>query len=134
MAVGEEAVVADAMEAIRQGVQEEAADELIGLKRHELGLAMMAVLLPAEGNLAVLHRYRPAVGDRVAVGVATEIGEHLLGPAEGPLGVDHPIDPPKLVQAISKGSWSAELGESADEVKPAGFERGLQVLQEQPAK
>ncbi len=30
VAVGEEAVVADAMEAIRQGVQQEAADELIG--------------------------------------------------------------------------------------------------------
>jgi hypothetical protein len=29
-------------------VQEEAADELIGRKRHEPGLGMMAVVLPAE--------------------------------------------------------------------------------------
>ena len=39
MAVGEEAVVADAMEAVGQGVQQEAADELVGVERHDLGLA-----------------------------------------------------------------------------------------------
>jgi len=42
LAVGEAAVVADAMEAVRQGVQQEAPDELVGRKRHEPGLAVMA--------------------------------------------------------------------------------------------
>src|SRR5260370_236031 len=46
--VGEEAVVADAMEAVRQGVQQEAPDELVGRKGHDLGLAVVAVILPAE--------------------------------------------------------------------------------------
>ena len=36
MAVGEEAVVADAMEAVRQRVQQEAPDELVGVERHDL--------------------------------------------------------------------------------------------------
>jgi len=35
----EEAVVADAMKAVRQGVQQEAPDELIGRKRDDLRLA-----------------------------------------------------------------------------------------------
>src|SRR6266851_1211073 len=43
LAVREEAVVADAMEAVRQGVQQEAPDALIGRKSHELGLAVMAI-------------------------------------------------------------------------------------------
>ena len=51
VAVGEEAVVADAMEAVRQGVQQEAADELVGVKGHDLGLAVVAIILPAEGDL-----------------------------------------------------------------------------------
>ena len=36
MAVGEEAVVADAMKAVRQRVQQEAPDELVGVERHDL--------------------------------------------------------------------------------------------------
>ena len=51
MAVGEEAVVADAMEAVRQGVQQEAADELVGGEGHHLRLAVMAIVPPAEGDL-----------------------------------------------------------------------------------
>jgi hypothetical protein len=37
-AIGEEAIVADAMEAVRQSMQEEAPHELIGIKRHHLAL------------------------------------------------------------------------------------------------
>src|SRR6476620_859925 len=44
MAVGEEAEVADAMEAIGQGVEEEAADELVGGQTHDLGGAVAAVV------------------------------------------------------------------------------------------
>ncbi|MDA9457049.1 hypothetical protein XI00_22945 [Bradyrhizobium sp. CCBAU 21359] len=33
-AIGEEAIVADAVEAVRQGVQEKAPHELTGIKRH----------------------------------------------------------------------------------------------------
>ena len=36
MAVGEEADMADAVEAVGQGVQQEAADELVGVERHDL--------------------------------------------------------------------------------------------------
>ena len=53
MAVGEKAEVADAVEAVGQGVQQEAADELVGVERHDLGLAVMAIVLPAEADPAV---------------------------------------------------------------------------------
>jgi hypothetical protein len=39
MAIGEKAVVTDAMKAIRQGMQQEAADELVGLLGMTLGLS-----------------------------------------------------------------------------------------------
>ena len=39
MAVGEQAVVADAMEAVGQDVQQEAAHELAGGEAHHLALA-----------------------------------------------------------------------------------------------
>ena len=46
--IGEEAVVADAMEAIRQGVQQKAADELVGIEGHHLGFAVLSVVFPGE--------------------------------------------------------------------------------------
>ena len=53
-AVGEQAVVADAVEAVGQDVDEEAADELVARQRHDLvPLASLgAVVLPPEGDAA----------------------------------------------------------------------------------
>ncbi len=49
MAVGEEAVVTDAVEPFRQGTQQKAADELVCVQVHDLGFAMVGIDLPAEG-------------------------------------------------------------------------------------
>ena len=91
MSVGEKAIVPDAVEAIRQRVHEEAAHELICGKRHHLGLAVLTIVLPTEPHIAAIHGDEAAVGDGYPVSVAGEIGEHLLGPCEGPLGIDHPV-------------------------------------------
>ena len=48
VAVAEEAVVADALEAIGQDVQQEAADEFVRVQRHRLLLAVMAIILLVE--------------------------------------------------------------------------------------
>jgi hypothetical protein len=39
LAVGEEAAVANPVEAIRQGLQHETSDKLVGIERHQFGLA-----------------------------------------------------------------------------------------------
>src|SRR6516165_6140964 len=63
---GEKAVVADAMEARRQDMQQEAADELVGIERHLLVSpgAFDAVILPFEGDAPVIARDQTAVGAR----------------------------------------------------------------------
>ena len=53
MAVGEKAVVADAMEAIWQGVKQKTPDEFVGGKRHHLGFAVVAIVVPAEADLPI---------------------------------------------------------------------------------
>ena len=69
---GEEAVVADAMEAPRQDVDEETADELIGRKGHDLLpiAAFGAVVFPFEGHAGIVEGDQPTVGDCHAVSVA----------------------------------------------------------------
>ncbi len=92
-AAGEQAVVADAVEACGQDVDQEAADELVGGERHDLLAiaAIGAIVLPPEGDAGVVAGDQPAVGDGDAVGVARQIGQHGLGSAERALGVDDPF-------------------------------------------
>ena len=52
-AIGEEAIVADAVKAVRQGVQEKATNELTGIERHHLGFAILPIVLPGKAHLTV---------------------------------------------------------------------------------
>ena len=92
MAVGEKAVMANAVEPIGQGVEEKAPNELVGVQGHDLRLAVVAIILPAEGDVLVGHADQTRVGDGDPVGVAAEIGQDLGGSAEGRLGVHDPCD------------------------------------------
>ena len=91
--IGEQSVVADAMEAGRQHVQQEAAHELVGHQCHRFvaRAALGAVVLPAECNAAIIRGEEARVGDRHPMGVARQIGENLLRSCEGALGVDDPL-------------------------------------------
>lgn len=83
----EQAVVANAMQAFWQHVDEEAADELVGGERHLLIsiAALDAVILPFEGDASLVKDDQAAVGDGHAVGVTREISQHCRRAAERPL-------------------------------------------------
>ena len=83
-AIGEEAIVTDAVEAARQDVDQEAADELVDGERHHLGpiAPVGAVVLPAEGHAGVVECDEAAVRDGDPVSVERQVGQHRLGPAE----------------------------------------------------
>src|SRR5664279_3469860 len=91
VAVGQEAVGADALETGWQNVLREAADELPGGDAHHLGFASVAVILPLEGDLAVFQSQEAPMGDGHAMGVAAEILQDMLRSAKGSLGVHHPF-------------------------------------------
>ena len=87
-AVGEQAVVADAVEAVRQHMDQEAADELVGCERHHLVAlaAFGAVVLPPEGDAVARRGDQAAVGDGDAVGVAgRDRPARPVGPPNGRL-------------------------------------------------
>ena len=70
-AAGEQAVVADAVEAVRQDVDQESADELAGGECHDLlTIAPLgAIVLASEGDIGAVAGDQPAVGDGDAVGM-----------------------------------------------------------------
>src|SRR3954447_23736254 len=84
-AAGEQAVVADAVEAVKQDVKQEAADELVGREGHALDpltawhAIPSPIVLPAERHAAAVEDEEPAVRDRDPMGVAGQVGQHGLG-------------------------------------------------------
>jgi hypothetical protein len=116
--------VANAVEAVRQGVLEEAADELIGLQCHHLGFAIVAVVFPGEADLAVRKPDQATVGDGDAVGVAAKIGEHLRGSAQRWLGKDDPLYPRQGIEPGSEGGWIGQVGERVGKTGSSLFQVG----------
>lgn len=115
MTVGEEAIVSNAMEAVGQRMQQEAANELVRVERHHLRLAAVAIILPAEGDAIVLHAGQPGIGDRDAMGVAAEIGKHLFWTSERRLGIDDPLPAARFGKQTGEGGWLCQVGEIAEE-------------------
>ena len=94
LGVSEEPVVTDSVEARRQDMEQEAADELVGLERHRFPtIAVLgSVVLVSEGNAAFIERDESSVGDGDAMGIAGEIGQDGLRPCERRPDIGHPFD------------------------------------------
>src|SRR3979411_2625639 len=76
----------------------------------------------------------PAVGDRDAMGVAAEIGQDLCGSAEGPLGVNNPVDALAGFEAASESVEFGKRSKVAEEAQGAGVEGRDQAFEKKPAK
>jgi hypothetical protein len=132
--VGKKAVMANAVEPVGQGVEEKAPDELVGVQGHDLRLAVVAIILPVEGDVFVGHADQSGVGDGNTVGIAAEIGQHLGGSAEGRLGKDDPFELAQFAQPAIEGRSLGETGKIAEEAEIAGCEGGAELIEEQPAE
>jgi hypothetical protein len=108
-AVGEEAEVADADQAFGQQVQQEASQKLIGGNGHDLVLAAMGIVSPAEGDAMVLESHEAMVGDGDAMGVAGQVVENMFGTAEGRLGVDDPVLLAELPEEVAEAARGGKL-------------------------
>lgn len=119
-AVGDEAVVADAIEAAGQHVKGETAKKLLRGEIEEFAPIAMGVVFVAKAHHGIFEGHEPLVGERHAMGVAPEILEHLLRSGEGALGVD---DPSLLTQIGKQAVLYARVAER----RGAGREREASV-------
>ena len=133
-AVGEPAVVADALESGGQDVQQEAPHEFPRLDPHHLLAGRMAIVLPAERDLAVGERDEPAVGDGHPMRVAPEVLEHALRPTERRFGVDDPLGLGRRREIPGERARVCQLGQGIVERERTRREGLLQHRQEPPAE
>ena len=104
--IGEKAVVTDAVKAVGQHMDQEAADELVGIECHQLvaSVGLGPIILPFEGHALAVEGDEPAVGDSDPVRVTGQVGEHSVGSAKRPLGLDHAFDLPRCGKPGSHAS------------------------------
>ena len=131
VAIGEPPVTADALEAVGRHMQQKAANEFVGLKRHGLRCGGVFIVFPPEGNVAVVEADEPVVRDGHTVGVAAQIVEYVSGIAEGRLRVDDPLG---LCGRCEKGVERLNVGERfklAVEMECAGVKGMAQLCEKQ---
>src|SRR5260370_19229641 len=122
-AVGEEAEVANANQALGQNVEEEASKELVGGNGHGLLLAAVSIVSPAEADAIVLEGHETMVGDGDAVGIAGQVVENMFGATEGWLGVDHPVLLAEFGEEVAECAGRGKLPKRALELEPVVFEQ-----------
>ena len=117
-------------------MDEEAADELVDGERYHLGplTPAGAVVLPFEDHAGIGDADQATVGDRDAVGVARQIGQHRLGPAERALAIDDPFGSTQWRQIRSEGMTLGEVDMIGEELQAAGIVGTDQPRQEQASK
>ena len=91
MAVPQEPVIANALEPVRQHVQQETPDEFPGAQGHRFDLITSAIVFPLEPDLIVFDVKQPVIRDGDAMSIAAHVIEHLLGSGERSFGIDNPI-------------------------------------------
>jgi hypothetical protein len=131
--IGEEAVVADADEAFRKNVEQEAAREL-GQRERKGPSSSAAVVLEAEGDGLVVDVKEPVVGDRDAVGVAREVGQNVVGAVEGWLGVDDPLGATGVVEEALERDRSPVPWEASVQLERAVSEGFFELRHELAAE
>jgi len=114
--------VANANQATGQNVDEEASQELIRGKGHDLLLAAVGIVSPAERDAIVFEGHEAMVGDGDAVGIAGEVVENMFGATEGWLGVDHPVLLAEFGEQVAECARRGKLLERAMELKPVLLE------------
>jgi hypothetical protein len=115
-AAGQESKVPDANETTREHMQQETTQELIGRQSEESFLVFVSGVSPAKRDLVIQEGNEPAIGDRHPMRISAEVAQHLLGPAEGRLAVDHPSRRIKLTDQTPKQFGLSHAAKQA--VKP----------------
>ena len=134
VALGEESVVTNAMEAVGQDVQRKASHELMRGEAHDAGAPAAAVVPVGEADFLVVDGKEPGIGDCRAMRVAGEIGEHALGSAERRLGVDDEGALAQRAHPLGEDGRIGKPGQIAEEAEFTAPEGCVQAFEEDAAE
>jgi hypothetical protein len=111
---------------------EKAADELVGIERHELVSlgAVDPIILPLESNALVIESDEATVGDGDAVSVAREVAQHFLRAPKWSFAVDDPLGVAQRCQISGEASGIGERNVLTKELELSDLIGTGKLLQE----
>jgi len=80
-------------EPLRQNVQQESPDELLGREGHFAFLVAMSIVPPTKSDVIAVKRNQSVIGDGHTMGVTAKVTENLFRTTKGRLGIDYPFVP-----------------------------------------
>ena len=90
-------------------MEQKPPQKLLGGDGHQTLLAVVGVIFPAKGDVAIGNVDDPVIRDSDAMRVAGQIVEDVLGASKWPLGVDYPVVtkqwPQKGIECLFVGQW-----------------------------
>lgn len=129
-AIGQKTEMANLHETAREHMQQEAAHKLQSVQCHEFLLIVVGRIAPAKSNLAIFETNEPAIGDRHAVSVVSQILDHVPWPRKRLFDVDEPIfvfeSPGKSIEGFAH----LKRRQAAVELKLAATKRATQQSEE----
>ena len=134
MAVGQDPVIADALEAAGQDVEEKASNKLTGIQGHGLLQTVSVVVLAGEGDLGVLDANEAMIGNGYAVGVARQVIEDGIGACKRRFGMNDPFPASTVVEKRCKRVGFGQCFDRTMESQLALLEGVVQGLEEAAAK
>lgn len=96
-------------------MQKEASQKLVRRNGHQLLLAAVSIILPAESNLAIGKGNDPMVGDGHAMCIASQVMKYVLRTAEGRFGVYDPVLAEQRTKKRTEGLCLRQRCENAGE-------------------
>src|SRR5947209_4454074 len=124
MAVGKKAVMTNALEAVRQDVEEETTDEFGDLQSHDLAILSTPLLIAfqSERDVRLVEINQAVVSDRDAMSVPGKIAQYLLGATQSLFGIDLPVRSVKGREGGSECLPLVETDEFSKEFQFPGIE------------
>jgi hypothetical protein len=121
-------IVTDPHQPLGQDVEQETAHELPIIEHEPFVAVTVAIILVAQGDLAVVHGEYAGVADGDLARVACQVTDHGLGVLESVLAVDHPLGGHQGIELM------IHVTGPADTVKLAGSGGLVQGTHQVPAK
>jgi hypothetical protein len=113
-------------------MEEESPEELFGGHGHQPLFALVRIILPAEGDLAIGKAHDPVIGNGDAMRVSGQILEDMCGSSEGPLRIDYPLLAEQRSQEGMEGLSVGEHFHASGEVKFLRIEGAFQARENFP--
>jgi hypothetical protein len=126
--------VPDSLKSAGQDMQQETANELIGIQAHHLLTRIMAVILPMKADLTIDEIDQAMIGNSHPMRIATQILKDLLRASKRWFGVNHPLDLSYWSQIPGKGFGTLKWFKGVKKVQLPDVKGILQLFQKQSAK